>query len=91
MVPGAPFTPLFKYLGPRQLRRFVLRLVPWSLLQRLVDIVNIMDSEAQNILKEQEKDIDAGVDDKDGKDIMGILRESKPSMLLKCECLTTMI
>lgn len=75
MVPGAPLTPLFKYMGPRWLRRFALKMVPWTLLQRLVDIVNVMDKKAQQILAEQQKDLEHAVADKDGKDIMGILCE----------------
>lgn len=77
MVPGAPLTPLFKYMGPRWLRRFALKLVPWTLLQRLVAIVNVMDNKAQHIFKEQQKDLELAVADKDGKDIMAILCESR--------------
>ncbi|PPQ64799.1 hypothetical protein CVT26_002631 [Gymnopilus dilepis] len=74
LVPGAPLTPWFKYLGPAQFRRFILKLIPWGLLQRLVDIVNIMDAEVHKIFAAQQKALDAGVSDEgEGKDIMGIL------------------
>ncbi|KAF5314303.1 hypothetical protein D9619_011868 [Psilocybe cf. subviscida] len=79
MVPGAPLTPLFKYMGPRWLRRFALKLVPWTLLQRLVDIVNVMDDKATEIFAEQQKDLEHAVADKDGKDIMGILLRANRS------------
>lgn len=76
MIPGAALTPLFKYLGPAQFRRFALKLIPWSLLQKLVYIVDVMDDEAHKILKKQKQDLDNEVTDKDGQDIIGILRES---------------
>lgn len=76
MVPGAPLTPWFKYLGPAQFRRFILKLIPWGLLQRLVDIVNIMDAEVHKIFAAQQKALEAGYSDEgEGKDIMGILRK----------------
>ncbi|PPQ69737.1 hypothetical protein CVT25_010446 [Psilocybe cyanescens] len=73
MSPGATLTPFFKYLGPPQFRRLLLKSIPWSLLQRLVDIVDIMDDEAKKILAEQQKDLANHDTDKDGEDIIRIL------------------
>lgn len=73
--PGATLTPFFKYLGPAQFRRFLLKSIPWSLLQRLVDIVDIMDNEAKTILAEQQKNLDNHDKDNDTKDIIRILRK----------------
>ncbi|KAH9478197.1 Cytochrome P450 monooxygenase 81 [Psilocybe cubensis] len=73
MSPGATLTPYFKYLGPAQFRRFLLKSIPWSLLQRLVEIVDIMDDEAKKILAEQQKDLGRHEKDNDTKDIIRIL------------------
>ncbi|PPQ92207.1 hypothetical protein CVT25_008981 [Psilocybe cyanescens] len=73
VIPGAALAPVLKYLGPAQFRRFVGKLIPWSLLQRLVYIADVMEDEAQKILKKQLEDLDNDVTDKDGQDVIGIL------------------
>ncbi|KAF8176081.1 cytochrome P450 [Pholiota molesta] len=82
MVPAAPFAPLFKYLGPPGFRRFILKFIPWALLQRLVEIVNIMDDEVKKIFAAQQKSLEAGAQhEADGKDIMSILLKANSTSL----------
>jgi hypothetical protein len=85
MVPAAPFAPLFKYLGPPGFRRFILKFIPWALLQRLVEIVNIMDNEVKKIFAAQQKSLEAGAQhEADGKDIMSILCELQSLTDVEC-------
>lgn len=66
-------TPFFKYLGPAQFRRFLVRLLPFPLLKSLEVIVNIMEEEGTNMLRTQQKNLADEVEESDTKDIISIL------------------
>jgi hypothetical protein len=75
MVPAAPLTPYFVKLGPPGFRRFLVRMIPWPLLQKLRGIVDIMADGVLEIFQAKKRELaDNTSDHEGGKDIMGILR-----------------
>ena len=89
MTPGAPFLPYLVKLGSPGLRRFLVRMTPWPLLQRLRQAVDIMAYNMLEIFQAQKGELNnSATDYEKGKDIMGILCMSEselfslPSLIL---------
>ncbi|KAJ6561566.1 cytochrome P450 monooxygenase [Mycena vulgaris] len=74
LVPAAPFLPLLVRLGSARLRRRIIEMMPFSLIQKLRYIVDIMASQMEQIFH-QKKDIlaQAEPDETEHHDIMAIL------------------
>lgn len=70
-------TPFFKYFGPGQFRRYLIKLLPFSLLKRLEVIVKVLEDKGNEILAKQKKDLDNEVEESQVKDIINILREDR--------------
>jgi hypothetical protein len=76
MAPVAAFTPYFKYMGPAPLRRLLVRMTPWPLLQRLRRIVDTMaDAMAEVYTKKMQERHSQGHEHEKQDDIMSTLRE----------------
>ncbi|KAF7968861.1 hypothetical protein HWV62_29182 [Athelia sp. TMB] len=84
MVPLAPLTPILVKLGPPGLRRFMIRMTPWPLLQKLRQIVDIMADGVLEIYQTKKRDMDATNKVHEGdKDIIGILMNANSDSLEK--------
>ena len=78
MVPLAPLTPILVKLGPPGLRRLMIKMTPWPLLQKLRQIVDIMADSVLEIYQTKKRDMDAANKVHEGdKDIIGILSTLK--------------
>ncbi|KAJ6561523.1 cytochrome P450 [Mycena vulgaris] len=73
-VPAAPFLPLLVRLGSARLRRRILEMMPFSLIQKLRYIVDIMASQMEQIFHEKRDSLSqAEPDETEHHDIMAIL------------------
>lgn len=78
MVPLAPLTPILIKLGSPGLRRLMVRMTPWPLLQRLRQIVDIMADAVLDIFQSKKLELDDTEKEHGGaRDIMGILCMSR--------------
>lgn len=83
MVPLAPLTPILVKLGSPGLRRWIVRMTPWPLLQRLRQIVDIMADAVLEIFQSKKRELDdAEKDDDVARDIMGILCVSRSQLFM---------
>ncbi|KAJ6561524.1 cytochrome P450 [Mycena vulgaris] len=74
LLPAAPFVPVLAQLGSARLRRRIVKMMPFPLIQKLRYIVDIMASQMEQIFH-QKKDIlaQAEPDETEHHDIMAIL------------------
>ena len=75
LVPAAPFLPLLVRLGSARLRRRIVQMMPFALIQKLRYIVDIMASQMEQIFQEKKQSLSQSEPDQtEQHDIMAILR-----------------
>lgn len=74
MVPAAPFLPLLVHLASARLRRRLVEILPFALIQKLRYIVDIMASHMEQIFREKKQALSqAQHDETEQHDIMAVL------------------
>uniref|UniRef100_A0A8H8CGL0 Cytochrome P450 n=1 Tax=Psilocybe cubensis TaxID=181762 RepID=A0A8H8CGL0_PSICU len=81
LLPIGTLTPFFKYLGPGEFRRFMIKFLPFPLLKSLEVIVNIMEDEGKKMLRAQDATLAAEDDSSETKNIIGILLKANQTSI----------
>ncbi|KAF7369299.1 Cytochrome P450 [Mycena venus] len=85
LMPAAPFLPLLVRLGPARLRRRVVEMIPFRLIQKLKNIVDILAAQMEVIFREKQSLLKGGQSDK--HDIMAVLLKANQNSS-KSECMS---
>ncbi|EPQ57652.1 cytochrome P450 [Gloeophyllum trabeum ATCC 11539] len=57
LTPIVPLLPYLHHLGPSQLRRFLVRFVPWPAVQRFRRIIDVMDRTAWSVYRDKKRKV----------------------------------